>query len=224
MSPFGRGRRTGDQGDAAADPVVALVHAAAAQVLAYPDADLLGRLDLVEDALAGTWAAELFAPALAHLRGGDLIGLQSFHVQEFDLSRRHALHLTYWTEGDTRRRGEVLASIKTVYRESGLVVDTGGELFDYLPMICEFCVHDPGRGLGLLSRFRPNLELLRLGCVDDGLPHAGVLEAVCRTVPGQRPADRAEIHAMVKAVAPSETVGLDPYAPTYVGWPELSRS
>ncbi|MDN5570564.1 MAG: molecular chaperone TorD family protein, partial [Propionibacteriaceae bacterium] len=214
----------------------ALVHAAAAQVLSYPDADLLARLAVIEAALADTWAAALFAPVLAHLRSPALnapkasepaealTALQSYHVQEFDLSRRHALHLTYWTEGDTRRRGEVLASIKTVYRESGLVVDTGGELFDYLPMLCEFCVHDPERGLGLLTRFRPNLELLRLGCTDDGLPHAGVLEAVCRTVPGPRPADRAEIQAMVRAVAPTETVGFDPYSPTYVGWPELSRS
>ena len=67
-----------------------------------------------------------YAFDLAHLRGGSLQELQSWHVQEFDLSRRHALHLSYWTDGDTRRRGQVLADIKAVYRESGLVVDTGG--------------------------------------------------------------------------------------------------
>ena len=212
--------------DAASGRAAAVVHAGAAQLLSYPDAALLERLDVIEAAVAeaAPAASALFAPVAGHLRSLPLIELQSFHVTEFDLSRRHALHLTYWTEGDTRRRGEVLASIKAVYRESGLVVDTGGELFDHLAMMLEFCVHDPERGLALLTRYRPNLELLRLGCTDDGLPHAGVLEAVCRTVPGRRPADRAEIQAMVKAVAPTETVGLEPDAPTFVGWPELSRS
>ncbi len=153
----------------------ALVYQAAALVLAYPEAALLDRLDVIESALSGTTDEPLFAPVLAHLRGDSLRELQSFHVQEFDLSRRHALHLSYWTDGDTRRRGNVLAEIKQVYRDSGLVVDTGGELPDYLPMVLEFAVHDPERGAELLQQWRPSLELLRIGLEEDDLPHAGVL-------------------------------------------------
>lgn len=186
-----------------------LVFQAASLCLSYPDADLLGRLDLIEQALAGSPAAERFAPVLAHLRGRPLVDLQSFHIQEFDLSRRHALHLSYWTDGDTRRRGEVLAEVKAVYRESGLLVDTAGELPDYLPMVLEFAVTDHERGVGLLQRFRASLELIRLGLEKDGLPHAGVLASVCGCLPGESPATHAEVQARYGRAQPVEFVGLN---------------
>jgi len=186
-----------------------IVMQAAALVLAYPQAELLDRLEVIGSALAGTPAAGQFAPVLAHLRSMPLTELQSFHVQEFDLSRRHALHLSYWTDGDTRRRGEVLAEIKGVYRESGLVVALERELPDYLPVMLEFAVADPARGRPLLQRFRASLELLRIGLADDRLPHAGVLTAVCDDLPGESPKTRAEVQAMVDEVAPLEFVGLN---------------
>jgi nitrate reductase delta subunit len=195
-------------------PPAAITCQAAALVLAYPEAGLLDRLDTIEAALAGTPAAERFAPVLAHLRGQSLREVQSYHVQEFDLSRRHALHLSYWTDGDTRRRGEVLAEIKGVYRESGLLVDTGGELPDYLPMVLEFAATDPARGLELLQRFRASLELIRLGLEADRLPHAGVLAAVCACLPGDSPRTRAEVQARYGEVQPVEFVGLDSLSST----------
>ena len=187
----------------------AVVCQAAALVLSYPEAELLERLDVVEAALTDAGALEQFLEVLAHLRSSPLGELQSFHVQEFDLSRKHALHLTYWTDGDTRRRGEVLAEVKAVYRESGLVVDTGGELPDYLPMMLEFAVADPGRGFELLQRFRASLELIRLGLSADRLPHAGVLEAICALLPGPSPRTRAEVQAQFGEVQPVEFVGLE---------------
>ena len=109
-----------------------------------------------------------------------IMELQSWYVQEFDLSRRHALHLTYWTDGDTRRRGEVLAAIKQTYRDSGLLVDLAGELPDYLPMVLEFAaVGAPASGVALLNTYRASLELLRIGLAEDKLPQAGVVAAVC---------------------------------------------
>ena len=207
---------------------------AAALVLAYPEAELLDRLDLIETALIGGPAAEQFAPVLAHLRGETapptpnsstnsgtpmpaaasdpdelLSRLQAFHVQEFDLSRKHSLHLSYWTDGDTRRRGNVLSEVKQVYRESGLLTDTGGELPDYLPMVLEFTAADPERGFGLLQRFRASVELIRLGLSKDHLPHAGVLAAVCDLLPGPSPTTRAEVQARFGEVQPIELVGLE---------------
>lgn len=195
-------------------PHDAIVFQAAALLLSYPDAELLDRLDVIEAALAWTRAAGHFAPVISHLRGGrnsrdHLREVQSFHVQEFDLSRKHALHLTYWTDGDTRRRGSVLAEIKGVYRESGLRFDTGGELPDYLPMVLEFAVADPERGRELLQRFRASLELIRLGLGADKLPHAGVLEAICGLLPGASPRSRAEVQARFGEVQPVEFVGLE---------------
>ena len=190
----------------------AVILQAAALLLAYPQAQLLESLDVIEAALAGTPAAAQFAPVLAHLRSMPLRELQSFHVQEFDLSRRHALHQSYWTDGDTRRRGEVLAEIKGVYRESGLVVALERELPAYLPVMLEFAVADPDRGLPLLQRFRASLELLRIGLAEDRLPHAGVLTAICDSLPGASPKTRLEVQAMVDEVAPLEFVGLSEVA------------
>lgn len=192
---------------------------AAALVLAYPEAELLDRLDVIEAALSDTPAAEQFAQVIAHLRqpppaksaeepGSHLARLQAFHVQEFDLSRKHALHLSYWTDGDTRRRGNVLADVKRVYRDSGLVVEPAGELPDYLPMVLEFAVADPQRGLELLQRFRASLELIRLGLTADRLPQAGVLEAICGCLPGASPQSRIAVQTMFGEVQPVELVGL----------------
>lgn len=204
-SSLSRPRRQ-DGGGAAAE---AVVFQAAALCLAYPEGELLNRLDVIETALEGTDAAQAFAPVIAHLRSDSLRELQSFHVQEFDLSRKHALHLSYWTEGDTRRRGNVLAEVKQVYRDSGLVVSPGGELPDYLPMVLEFAVHDPERGRGLLQRFRASVELIRLGLINDALPHAGVLQAICDRLPGESPQTHAEVQARFGQAQPVEFVGLE---------------
>jgi len=190
-------------------PGSAVVFQSAALLLAYPEGDLIDQLDVIEAALNGTIAAEQFGPVLGHLRGQQLRESQSFHVQEFDLSRRHALHLSYWTDGDTRRRGEVLAEIKGVYRESGLLGDLQGELPDYLPIMLEFAVADTERGHGLLQRFRASLELLRIGLAEDHLPHVSILAAICDSLPGESPKSRVEVQGMVDEVAPLEFVGLD---------------
>lgn len=187
---------------------------AAALVLSYPDEQLLERLDLIRASLAATPSAPYFEPVLAHLASMPLPELQSYHVQEFDLSRRHAMHLTYWTDGDTRRRGEVLGRFKQAYRDSGLLVDLAGELPDYLPMVLEFAARgDLHRGLELLNGYRASLELLRLGLVGDKLPHAGVVEAVCRQLAGRMATSRSEVQTLygVSDAPPTETVGLEPY-------------
>ncbi|MFT4294411.1 MAG: nitrate reductase molybdenum cofactor assembly chaperone [Micropruina sp.] len=197
----------------------AVVFQAAALCLAYPEQELLDRLDVIEAALAGTDTGPAFAPVLAHLRGARGVAprrllreLQSFHVQEFDLSRRHALHLSYWTDGDTRRRGGVLAEIKQLYRDSGLVVDLAGELPDYLPIVLEFAVRDAERGRELLHRFRASVELIRLGLIADDLPHAGVLQAVCDLLPGPSPQTRVEVQERFGNRQPVELVGIEPPA------------
>lgn len=191
-----------------------VVYAAAAVVLSYPDQEVLDRLPLVEQALTEVDALAGFRSTLAHLRSMPLMEVQAWHVQEFDLSRRHALHLTFWTDGDTRRRGEVLASIKQTYRDSGLVVDLDGELPDYLPMVLEFAARGaPGLGLALLNTYRASLELLRLGLLKDELPQADVVAAVCDTLGGSSPDTRAEVQRLFGS-PPTELVGLEPFLAT----------
>ncbi len=209
-----------DRDDARAHQAVPtpIVLHAASLVLAYPDQQLLDNLETIRTALEGTSVEVQFAPVLAHL-GGDLPGrdgdpttrlaqLQAFHVQEFDLSRKHSLHLSYWTDGDTRRRGAALVDVQRVYRESGLGVDMAGELPDYLPLMLEFTAASPEAGLPLLQRFRASLELIRLGLMADSLPHAGVLAAVCACLPGELAQTRAEVQARFGDIQPIEFVGL----------------
>lgn len=191
----------------------AIVLAATAQVLAYPEQPLLDNLDVIREALAGTDHAGNFTAVLSHLGSRSLTETQSFHVQEFDLSRRHSMHLSYWTHGDTRQRGEVLAAFKQIYRDSGLLVDLQGELPDHLPLVCEFAAISEGmRGLELLAAWQPSLEMLRLALIDDKLPHAGVLDSLCRLLPGRRPATRDEVRQMMAQAQPVEQVGLETYS------------
>lgn len=190
-----------------------VVRQAASWLLAYPDQALLDRVPMVRAALTEQGVRTL-EPFLAHLEGTSLADLERQYVEVFDLSRRNALYLSYWTDGDTRRRGEVLAGFKAAYRGSGFLVNTAGELPDYLPMVLEFAaVADPDAGEVLLRAYRPSLELLRISLTEDGSPYAAVLAAVCATLPGQSPKDRAAVQAMVGTPPPVEEVGLEPYDP-----------
>ncbi|GAA1126260.1 nitrate reductase molybdenum cofactor assembly chaperone [Nocardioides aquiterrae] len=185
-----------------------VVRQAASYLLAYPDERLVERLPTIRAALAEHRVTSL-DEFLDHLAATPLRELERQYVDVFDLSRRHALYLSYWTDGDTRRRGEVLAGFKAAYRASGFLVDTAGELPDYLPMVLEFAaVADPEAGEALLREYRPSLELLRIGLVEDHSPYADVVAAVCATLPGPSPKDRAAVQAMVGG-PPTETVGLD---------------
>lgn len=192
-----------------------VTYQAASWCLGYPDEELLGRVPLIRAALAEFGGLSgAFAGVLDRLASRPLAEVQAGYVQEFDLSRRHALHLSYWTDGDTRRRGEVLARFKRVYRDSGMLVNTRGELPDYLPMVLEFAATvDLGAGRELLIQYRASLEMLRLALVDDGLAHASILQAICGTLPGTSPADRQEVMKMAGLGPPAERVGLEPYDP-----------
>lgn len=204
-----------EQGNGPTGRRTQVVYLSAAWCLSYPTEELVERVGLMRAALTefpGTLTP--FEAVFAALEGTELGVAQSQYVQEFDLSKRHSLHLSYWTDGDTRRRGDVLAGFKQVYRQSGVLVDTHGELPDYLPMVLEFAATvDMVAGRELLVTFRPSLEMLRLALVDASLPHAAVVEALCDTLPGESPADRDAVMKMAGVGPPTESVGLDPYDP-----------
>ena len=192
------------------DPRV--VYQVASWCLDYPTATLVERLPLFADALAeqaGSPGAAELGDLVAHVGSTPLERLQHAYVDVFDLSRKHALYLSYWTDGDTRRRGEVLGRFKAAYRRSGFLVDTHGELPDYLPMVLEFAARvDPEAGRELLQAYRPSLELMRIGLQEKDSPYAAALVAVCAGLPGESPADRAAVQAMAGAAGPSvELVG-----------------
>lgn len=188
---------------------------AAAWCLSYPDADLILKVPLMRAALAEfSGAVQDFDGVLDLFESSEPMEIQAHYVREFDLGKRHALHLSYWTDGDTRRRGEVLGNFKKAYRQSDILVDTHGELPDYLPMVLEYAARvDLAAGRDLLIRYRASLEMLRFGLLRDELPHARILQAICATLPGKSPADEQAVMRMAGYGPPTEAVGLDPYDP-----------
>lgn len=194
-----------------------VVHQVSSWCLSYPDDEFRGRLPLLRAAvgeLKPGKARSCLASFLDYVDGQDAEVLRTTYVDVFDMSRKHALHLSYWTDGDTRRRGEVLGDFKKHFRGSGFLVDTGGELPDFLPMVLEYAaVADPEDGPKLLQSYRPSIELLRIGLAEIDSPYAKVVEAICTTLPGASPADRNAVMKMAGAGPPTESVGLEPYDP-----------
>ena len=193
-----------------------VVWQAASVVLGYPDPELVAQAGLVRAALADAAPERLadFAGVLDFWAGTPDQTVQNHYVDIFDLSRKHTLYLSYYTDGDTRRRGETLAAVKQRYRRSNFLVNTHGELPDYLPLILEYAARvDPVDGATLLQEFRRSLELLRLALLDRRTPYAGVITAVCGTLPGASPTDRQSVLAIAASGPPTETVGLEPNDP-----------
>lgn len=68
-------------------------------------------------------------------------------------------------------------------------------------------------GLRLLLGHRAGLELLRLALADSGSPYAGVLTAVCATLPPLEGDEREAVATLAAEGPPGEEVGLEPFAP-----------
>ncbi|MFF1692518.1 nitrate reductase molybdenum cofactor assembly chaperone [Streptomyces sp. NPDC058257] len=180
----------------------AVLYQAAAHCLSYPDDEFRALLPQLRA------AAPQLESFLTHAEATGPSELAAHYVQVFDFKNRHSLYLSWWRDGDTRRRGMALVRFKEVYREHGMEF-TGEELPDFLPAVLEFSAH---AGPVLLEEHRPGLELLRLALTDFGTPYASVLQAVCGTLPGPSPKDRAEAQALARSGPPREDVGLEPFA------------
>ncbi|GCD95634.1 nitrate reductase molybdenum cofactor assembly chaperone [Embleya hyalina] len=192
----------------------AVLRQAAALCLHYPDRDFHARVPLLRAALAEIAPSPAAVPLtdfLDEVCAWPADRLAAHYVTVFDLRNRRSLYLSWWREGDTRRRGTALVGFKRLYRAHGLDF-VGTELPDFLPAVLEFAaVGGPEAaeaGTALLCEHRPGIELLRFALHDARTPYARVLEAVCATLPGPSPRDRAEARALAHAGPPREDVGL----------------
>jgi nitrate reductase molybdenum cofactor assembly chaperone NarJ/NarW len=187
---------------------------AASLLLRYPDAPVLDALPLVTAALAELpgEVAEPLGVVAAHHAGTDPTRLRTEYVELFDFRRRCCLHLTYYTCGDTRKRGEALVGFAAVYKAAGLeVVD--GELPDYLPAVLDLAAEATAGegGWRLLRDNRVGLDLLTESLAKEKSVYRQAVEAVRRMLP---PAGRAELAAaarLARTGPPAEQVGLEPY-------------
>lgn len=190
----------------------AVVHQAASLLLGYPDRDWPGRLHTVRSALEPVPGADvrLLRQFCARVDGTAPLDLAARYVATFDRSRRRCLYLTYYTDGDTRRRGTTMAGLKALYRDHGWQ-PPADELPDFLPLMLEFAARAPDTGARLLADHRPALELLRFGLAAYRSPYADVVEAVCLTLPGPGPATREAALRLARTGPPAESVGLLPF-------------
>ncbi|MFE7170597.1 nitrate reductase molybdenum cofactor assembly chaperone [Streptomyces sp. NPDC057616] len=158
-------------------PSDAVLYQAAALCLTYPDEDFRARLPLLRE------AAPQLREFVDHAAVTPARELAEHYVRVFDLKNRHSLYLSWWRDGDTRRRGMSLMRFKDVYRAAGLEF-AGEELPDFLPAVLEYTARTGDTGL--LTEYRDALDRLRSRLTDFGTPYASVLDAVCATLPAVR--------------------------------------
>lgn len=199
----------------------AVVHRLASVLLAYPTPELIALLPVVRAASRELPERERepFTGLIDHLGARRLVELQADYVETFDLRRRCSPYLTYYAYGDTRKRGVALVEFKQAYRHAGFEMTGDGspELPDHLAVVLEFCSSQDAAsqeaGIRLLLAHRAGLELLRIALQDAGSPYAGVLVAVCGTLPPLAGEDRAAVAKLAAEGPPDEEVGLEPFAP-----------
>jgi nitrate reductase delta subunit len=193
--------------------VTRAVWAAASWLIDYPGDDLLERLETIRALTAGL--PDRFRthldPAIDRIGSSEPFALQSRYVDTFDTRRRGCLHLTYFSYGDTRKRGLALVRIKDTYRRAGVLIEDA-ELPDHLTVVLEFgAAHDARGAEKILLANRAGLELLRLHLEDTDSPWHGVIAAVCATLPALDGSDRAAVQALAENGPAEEMVGLDGY-------------
>lgn len=195
-------------------------------LLQYPDDELLAARDGIAAFAAGlprSYERECIQAFLPFWLETPHTSLRQVYVETFDLQRRCGLYLSYYAHGDTRKRGQSLLRLKTLYRSAGLVLDSA-ELPDYLPLMLEFAeLATDGRGEHVLREHRVALELLRRALRDRESPYADLLDAVCHRLPRLNPLQTADLGRLAAEGPPSEQVGLQPFAPPEVMPAELTR-
>jgi nitrate reductase delta subunit len=184
---------------------------AASLLLRYPDGntlDVLPTLLRALDALPPATAGPLRLVA-EHRAATDPRRLADDYVQLFDFRRRCCLHLTYYTAGDTRRRGEALVLFTAGYKAAGVeVVD--GELPDYLPAVLDLAaLHEDG--WRLLRENRIGLDLLATALNTERSVYRHAIEAVRAMLPPPQPGDIAAAIRLAQSGPPVEQVGLEPF-------------
>ena len=195
------------------------VLAAVSLLLGYPDQGLLAQTGALRQLAEST--APPAGPALlrflAHLDDTSAEALAQEYVDTFDLRRRSCLYLTYYTFGDTLKRGAALVDFAQTYSDAGLE-QPAGALPDHLAVVCNFAALAPDQGIGWLARHRAGIEMLGHALAETDSPYLGVIEALRAALPEPMPGDLEKAFELAATGPPLEEVGLEPFAPPeYMG-------
>jgi nitrate reductase delta subunit len=187
-----------------------IVHMAASILLDYPEPNRRDQFEQVAIAVASLPAeiADEFDAFLTAASGMSQGALEAHFTAIFDQKRKCCPYLSYYTTGDTRKRGMALVSFVEAYRAAGWEVEAG-ELADYLPMVLEFSARSDSPIAGeLLASHRDGIEVLRAALETFGSAYTHVVAAVCRSLPDIDDETRERYLRLVNEGPPTEMVGL----------------
>lgn len=186
---------------------------AAAWLLWYPDERLAERMDDIRDAIS-TLPQATRTPLAAMVAWLDDVGFDEarrHYVDTFDMRRRTALYLSFWTDGDTRNRGYGILRFKQAYLASGFELGDE-ELPDHLAVVLEFAaVGNALTGDALLVENRVGIGLMREALTKAASPYAHVIDAVLATLPPMTEEIAQRMADLARSGPPQEMVGLDPF-------------
>ncbi|MGD0083180.1 MAG: nitrate reductase molybdenum cofactor assembly chaperone [Acidimicrobiales bacterium] len=185
--------------------------AVASALLRYPDGALLDDLGLFVSTTDQLPSAlrQPFVHLSEHLSSRPLLDSQALYVATFDLKRRCCLYLSYYLNGDTRRRGLALWRLQEAYRRAGFRV-AQGELPDFLPALLELAATGgESQAVELMQEHRAGIRLLLAALDELGSPYAGVVQTVDSLLPGSAPGVIANAVRLAHDGPPSELVGIE---------------
>ncbi|MHB8827337.1 MAG: nitrate reductase molybdenum cofactor assembly chaperone [Acidimicrobiales bacterium] len=185
--------------------------ALASLVLRYPDEQLIESLPSLNRVYGQLprRVGEPFAVLCRRLEDVSLLDSQTDYVATFDLKRRCCLYLSYYLNGDTRRRGMALWRFLNEFKVAGQEV-AQGELPDYLPAILEFAAlgHEDA-AIRLMHEHRAGLLVLLEALDELNSPYAGIVRVVDSLLPPRLDRTITEAERLVYEGPPSELVGID---------------
>ncbi|GGI71800.1 hypothetical protein GCM10011581_05990 [Saccharopolyspora subtropica] len=185
-------------------------------LLDYPTEQLLSHLPLLHEVTAPSGPLQRavrdpLAAFLQHAEHTPLGDLAADYVATFDHRKRCSPYLSYFTYGDTRRRGMALLRFQHAYRAAGFRL-TDKELPDHVAVVLEFAAAEPEPGQRLLIEYRAGIELLRLGLHEAASPWAWLLDSLTATLPRLTRRELDRITRLAASGPPEEEVGLEPFA------------
>lgn len=207
---WSRHRRTDNQ---LPDDVLAATWQSVSLLLEYPDVEVVQQFSTIRE-VAEQLPPDVGRPLVTFLDGAcalPLAELQTDYVDTFDVTRKCSLHLTYFSSGDTRRRGVELVEFKQAYRRAGVeLADGNGELPDFLPVLLEFgAFTSKDTAWKLLNDHRVGVELLHRALVRRESRWLPVVDALRATLPSLGEDDELALAELIAAGPPSEDVGID---------------
>lgn len=184
--------------------------AVASIALRYPERDWLKSFEEIEHDLDSFSedTKNVLWNLLTYFSSKSLMDLQVEYVNLFDRKRRACLYLSYYLNGDTRKRGMALLDFKETYAIEGWA-STGEELDDYLPILLEFiAITGSPAGFALLQQHKAGLALLEIALRDLKSPYAPLIKELHNRIPGDQMPLTLKL---IETGPPVETVGLAPY-------------